>query len=128
MHRTKNNFSCFLDPLQTRARALVSRQIFSNFFLGCIILNTVVLAMEFDGMPKKMEFALFVANIVLTVLFTVELILKLIGLGWREYSADGFNIFDAVVVIFALIELSFLAVGGTNEYSFIQPDLTFLDF
>ena len=36
--------------------------------------------------------------------FTLEMVLKLIGLGVRNYAKDGFNIFDAVVVIVSLID------------------------
>ena len=101
--------------LQSWARRIVSSPVFSNFFLGCIILNTLLLTLEYDGMPERMEFVLSVANIVLTWLFVLELLMKLIGLGWREYSADKFNIFDAVIVLFALVELGFEIIGGDNE-------------
>ena len=35
----------------------------------------------------------------LTIIFAVEMVLKLIGLGFRQYLRDGFNIFDGIIVI-----------------------------
>lgn len=69
-----------------------------------------------------MEYVLSIANIVLTILFVVELVLKLFGMGWREFREDGFNIFDAIIVFFALIELSLDAIGHKNQY---QPSERF---
>ncbi len=39
-----------------------------------------------------------VANIVFTVLFTIEMLLKLVALG-LQYVKDGWNLLDAAVVI-----------------------------
>jgi hypothetical protein len=40
------------------------------------------------------------------VAFAVECLLKLIGLQWKAYSADNFNLFDLAIVIASMIELS----------------------
>jgi hypothetical protein len=39
------------------------------------------------------------------------MIIKLIGLGFKEYVKDTFNIFDAVVVALSLIELVLVGAG-----------------
>ena len=39
-----------------------------------------------------------------SVVFLVELILKLIGYEWKEYFSSGFNIFDAVIIIFCFLD------------------------
>ncbi len=52
-----------------------------------------------------------IANYVLTGIFTLEMVFKLIGLGFRGYCADSFNIFDGVIVIVSLIELVGEIVG-----------------
>jgi hypothetical protein len=49
-------------------------------------------------------------NSSLTCLFLVEMVLKIIGLGFKTYVRDGFNDFDAIVVIFGLLE--FINVGS----------------
>jgi hypothetical protein len=40
---------------QYRVYLLVESGIFSQFFLMCILTNTLLLAMEYDGMPPSME-------------------------------------------------------------------------
>lgn len=44
------------------------------------------------------------SNYIFTGLFTLEMVLKL-SLGFFEYVADSFNIFDGVVVIMSLVEI-----------------------
>lgn len=44
-------------------------------------------------------------NVVFTILFTVEMIMSMIGLGLKGYFSDGFNCFDCVVVVLSLVEL-----------------------
>ena len=40
------------------------------------------------------------------VAFSVECVLKIIGLQWKDYKADNFNLFDLVIVISSIIELA----------------------
>jgi len=85
---------------------------FSNFFLFCIYLNTVLLAVEYDGMSPKLAEGLDMTNLVLTGLFTVELGVKVFAYGLMEYLSDGFNVFDGVIVLLSLFEI--IAVGGST--------------
>ena len=39
-------------------------------------------------------------------MFLIEMILKLIGLGVKNYVLDRFNLFDGFIVIVSLIELA----------------------
>ncbi len=56
--------------------------------------------------------ALSVTNIIFTVLFTSEMIVKLVGLGLKSYVKDGFNDFDAIIVMVSLLEFFNLGSGG----------------
>lgn len=47
-----------------------------------------------------------------TVLFTFEVIIKLIGFGFRPFCRDNFNIFDALIVIMSLLEIGLGSGGG----------------
>lgn len=85
---------------------------FNNFFLGLIYINTIMMAVEYHGMSQKMIFVLMIANFVFTFLFTMEVTIKLIGLGTWEFFQDNFNIFDFIIVAFALIEV--VAIGGSS--------------
>ena len=45
------------------------------------------------------------SNYIFTGLFTLEMVLKLFALGFFEYVADSFNIFDGAVVILSIVEI-----------------------
>lgn len=53
-------------------------------------------------------------NNIFTYCFIVEMVIKLIGLGFREYSRDSFNIFDAIVVILSIVDIV-ITVSTDNE-------------
>jgi len=100
---------------------LVSNPIFNFFIFLLIIANTFVLAI--DGYPQSVEKteALAAANDFFTWAFFVEMILKLIGLGFKNYVKDSFNLFDGIVVVLSLIDLSLTSsldevdIGGASE-------------
>ena len=57
-----------------------------------------------------MDLAQDIANIVFTVLFALEMVLSMIGLGIKEYCNDGFNIFDAIIVLLSLVDLTLVLI------------------
>jgi hypothetical protein len=77
-----------------------------------IIINTGFMASEHYPMTKTHEEILEISNIVLTCIFLLEMILKLIGLGFRGYVAERFNIFDGGLVIIGMIEI--LVLSGSK--------------
>lgn len=50
-----------------------------------IFLNTIFLSLEYHNQPDSLTQALNVGNLTLTVLFTIEMVLKLFGLGFWDY-------------------------------------------
>ena len=50
----------------------------------------------------------------MTVYFAIECTIKLVGLGPAIWSRDAFNVFDFLVVLFAVIELIVVAAGITT--------------
>lgn len=56
-----------------------------------------------------------------TIIFTLEMIIKLIGLGLRQYVNDGWNKFDCVVVLGAWVNFYVKA-----HFSDLNVDFTML--
>ena len=54
---------------------------------------------------------LSVLNYVFTIIFTTEVIFKIIGLGWKVFIKENFNKFDLVIVIISIIEIQ-MSGGG----------------
>lgn len=62
------------------------------------------------------------ANFVFTGTFALEMTLKLIGLGPWRYLSDAWNLFDALVVAFSLVELvtELMARSNANGLSALR--------
>ena len=66
--------------------------------------NTVVLATDRANITDAEVRLHGILNRVFTYCFCCEMLIKLIGLGFREYGRDYFNMFDAVLVSITLLE------------------------
>eukprot|EP00887_Chlorella_sp_A99_P007206 scaffold2.g7206.t1 len=105
--------------LRWHVRQVVESNLFGAFFMLAILANTVLLAMTTADMPPARGAALDRGNQVMTVLFTVELVLKLAGLGLWGYAADWSNLGDGVLVVMGLVELiGSVAISGNAMRSF----------
>jgi hypothetical protein len=43
------------------------------------------------------------------------MVIKMVGLGLKEYSRDRFNLFDALIVCLSMIDLLVFAIFGENS-------------
>ena len=62
------------------------------------------MALEHYDQPDSLTEATNMGNSILTCIFAAEMILKMIGLGLKQYVLDGFNDFDAVIVMVGMLE------------------------
>ena len=101
---------------------LVKKRAFGVTVMALIILNTVLLAVEHHRMPSWLVSVTEAGNIVLTALFSLEMVIKLCGLGMAGYVADGFNVFDAAIVIGSWVEfvLAVATGGGSSAVSALR--------
>ena len=69
-----------------------------------IVMNTIILALD-RYPPSQKEIAIYEdINNILSWCFFAEMVIKLIGLGFKEYAKDRFNLFDCLIVVFSAIE------------------------
>jgi voltage-gated sodium channel len=86
-----------------RVRQLVESPPFQRAIIGLIVVNAVILGLE--TYPAIMESAgevLHVVNVVIIGVFVVEIALRVFAYG-RRFFLNGWNIFDFLVVVVALI-------------------------
>jgi Ca2+-binding EF-hand superfamily protein len=74
--RSKND----LPAWQTSLQSIVTNPMFSTLFIALIVFNTVCLAYDHHGIPADDERWLENANIVVTFMFALELVLKIAAL------------------------------------------------
>lgn len=90
---------------------LVSKPAFEIVVTVLIVLNTLVLALHYYNEPDDQTRALYIANIIFVILFTIEAVMKLLAWGFRGYFSSKWNRFDFCVVLVSLPGL-FLAGGA----------------
>ena len=86
-----------------------------NFVIYCLILgNALTLSLYRYDQSEAQADLLVTLDIFFVWVFTVEMVMKLIGLGFKNYIMDKFNIFDAIIVIVSLVDFS-LTMSGTDQ-------------
>ena len=70
-------------------------------------MNTLILAT--DSYPAPEVDLINTTNKFFMIAFSLECVLKLIGLEMNEFVGDNFNVFDLIIVLFSIIELFFPA-------------------
>ena len=83
----------------------------------CVFLNTIILAM--DGYIETKNYSIFkTLNLTFTVIFGVEMLIKIIGFGLVDYFRDKINNFDAMIVILSIVELAITSDSSTGISAF----------
>lgn len=91
------------------ANKLARSNAFEIFIFSCICLNTVVLALSWYSMDQEIIDVLDVLNYIFTVIYTIEMVIKIIGFG-KNYFRDGWCIFDFLIVLSAWLGIFLLNV------------------
>ena len=95
--------------------AIAKSKIFVIIIMVCIILNTMVLSMDrFPEADDTEKLVLSYFNMVFNVVFTAEVVIKLVGLGLNRYFKSVENIFDFLVVGMSWMELGLGSEGGSS--------------
>lgn len=68
-----------------------------------IISNTVALAT--DSFPKPELDVINETHKMFTVLFSIECIIRIVGLRWSQWKKEKFNIIDLVIVLLSWMEM-----------------------
>ena len=98
-----------------KVKDLVESQFFVVFIVGLILLNSAVLATEHYNQPEWLTESQNIANVVFTILFALEMILSMIGLGIKGYFSDNFNKFDSIIVVISIVDLILTYTSDSGE-------------
>ena len=79
-----------------------------------IVINVGVMAADHHGMPKWQETMAEIINTIIAVYFLIEMVIKIVGLGWRGYISDRMHLFDGVVALAGMIELLIVIDGAIS--------------
>lgn len=80
-------------------KVMVDHKYFQQGILLAILINTLSMGIEYHDQPVELTAIVETSNIVFSGIFAVEMLLKVIAEGPFRYIANGFNVFDGVIVI-----------------------------
>eukprot|EP00037_Helgoeca_nana_P027704 m.318938 g.318938 ORF g.318938 m.318938 type:complete len:1628 (+) comp27580_c0_seq1:447-5330(+) len=83
-----------------------------------ILLNTLQLLMQFEGMSDSYAATLDLGNVIFLSFFIVECILKVLAYNPTVYFSDRWNVLDFVIVIAGVIDLG--SGGGAANVGFLR--------
>ncbi|KAL9871929.1 ca[2+]-channel protein alpha[[1]] subunit T isoform 1-T4 [Glossina fuscipes fuscipes] len=86
-------------------RRLVEHKYFQQGILLAILINTLSMGIEYHNQPEELTAIVETSNIVFSAIFAVEMLLKVVAEGPFRYIANGFNVFDGIIVILSVIEI-----------------------
>ncbi|XP_063362295.1 voltage-dependent T-type calcium channel subunit alpha-1G-like isoform X2 [Cydia amplana] len=126
--KEKEDWALYIFPPGNKIRQLctwmVTRGWFDNIVLLFIALNCITLAMERPNIPPDSKERAFLAsaNYVFTVVFAVEMFIKVVASGMfygpDAYFTSGWNIMDGSLVIISIIDLLMSLVSESSPRIF----------
>ena len=106
----------FIGGISPAAYDLVHSNAFEYAVLFCIVGNAVTMASEYHGMTQGHKDALLFFELAFLAVFTVEMLLKWVGMGMNVYFADRFNCFDCSLVAFGIVgAIADVALEGSSS-------------
>ncbi|RWS32009.1 muscle calcium channel subunit alpha-1-like protein [Leptotrombidium deliense] len=103
--------------IQYKVWWFVTSQYFEYFIFTLILLNTVTLAMKFHGQPTPYTETLDALNIIFSVIFGVEFVLKLFAFRFKNYFGDPWNCVDCIIVFGSFLDIGIQKLGPRKEAS-----------
>ncbi|NXW55229.1 CAC1S protein, partial [Eurystomus gularis] len=93
------------NPYQYHIWYVVTSSYFEYLMFFLILLNTICLGMQHYNQSAEMNHISDILNVAFTVLFTLEMILKLMAFKVKGYFGDPWNVFDFLIVIGSIIDV-----------------------
>uniref|UniRef100_A0A663ME07 Voltage-dependent L-type calcium channel subunit alpha n=1 Tax=Athene cunicularia TaxID=194338 RepID=A0A663ME07_ATHCN len=93
------------NPYQYQIWYVVTSSYFEYLMFFLILLNTICLGMQHYNQSAEMNHISDILNVAFTILFTLEMILKLLAFKVKGYFGDPWNVFDFLIVIGSIIDV-----------------------
>ncbi len=90
-------FKC-TGAIRKQINTFVNTKFFVRGILAAILINTLSMGVEHHNQPELLTQIVEYSNFVFTIVFFLEMILKVIGDGLFNYIKNAFNIFDGAIV------------------------------
>uniref|UniRef100_A0A4W6ED95 Voltage-dependent L-type calcium channel subunit alpha n=1 Tax=Lates calcarifer TaxID=8187 RepID=A0A4W6ED95_LATCA len=110
---------CYIpkNPYQYQVWYIVTSCYFEYLMFLLIMLNTMCLGMQHCNQSDHVTHLSDMLNVIFTVLFTVEMILKLMAFKAKGYFGDPWNVFDFVIVIGSVVDVMLSEIDSSENMS-----------
>lgn len=82
----------------------------NSYFIGFLsivtIFNTILLATDYYPSTSEVMSIIEKGNILCSLIFIIEMIIKLLGMGLVGYFKDSMNIFLTLIVISSIVDIA----------------------
>ncbi|XP_067382522.1 voltage-dependent L-type calcium channel subunit alpha-1D isoform X2 [Channa argus] len=106
------------NPSQLKFWKIINSSQFEYVMFVLILGNTLTLAIQHYEQSKLFTSIMDILNMIFTVVFTIEMIIKLLALRAHHYFIDPWNSFDALIVVGSVLDIAvseFSGGGGHGE-------------
>eukprot|EP00854_Cymbomonas_tetramitiformis_P021972 gene21972-26464_t len=87
-------------------RRITDSKLFNVFTMTLVFVNTIMLSAVYSGMSAETYYILELTAAVFNIFFLLESIMKIIGNSWAVFITNYFDVFDFVVVLAGIMELT----------------------
>ena len=112
--------------VKRRIRAVINSEYFHWTIVVLIVCNILVLAIEANGVTGIAQDVVNRANLIFTVCFVVELVVRIVATDVTKFFVVPFNVLDTLIVVMSVSE--FFYHGATNALSAFRTLRVFRTF
>ncbi|XP_032857870.2 voltage-dependent L-type calcium channel subunit alpha-1S isoform X2 [Tyto alba] len=105
------------NPYQYQIWYVITSSYFEYLMFFLILLNTICLGMQHYNQSAEMNHISDILNVAFTILFTLEMILKLMAFKVKGYFGDPWNVFDFLIVIGSIIDVILSEIDDSDDNS-----------
>jgi len=110
-HKNKLTFLCY---------RIIEQPIFKYFMDLMVIANTIILGSDYDGINENSSNLLDLLNYIFIAIFTIEIIVKLVGLGLKDFFSKKFNIIEMIIIVISVAEAFLLKSTSVSSFRILR--------
>ncbi|XP_034028881.1 voltage-dependent L-type calcium channel subunit alpha-1D [Thalassophryne amazonica] len=104
------------NPSQLKFWKIINSSQFEYIMFVLILGNTLTLAVQHYEQSKLFTSVMDILNLIFTIVFTIEMIIKLLALRAHHYFIDPWNSFDALIVVGSVLDIAISEFSGGGSH------------
>jgi hypothetical protein len=112
---SSNSIWGYFTKIRRCLKCFVDSKVFQRTILFAILINTLSMGIEHHEQPPLLTAIVEYSNIFFTVVFFIEMLLKLCAYGVFEYIKNAYNLFDGIIVGVSAYEVVRQLTSSTTE-------------